>query len=384
MTATQNISVDDARAPLDRFVAAGTWERAGNEWSSGELMPLSCVRVISETHDVKTFVFITRSGTPLSYEPGQFITIVANIDGQEVSRCYTISSSPTRPYTLSITVKRVPGGLVSNWLHDNLAPGTSLLAYGPAGMFTPTQQPARKLLYLSAGSGVTPLMSMARASADLGLERDIVFMHSARSPADIIFREELRAMAQASTAFKVVQLCESIGGQADWQGPVGRISLQLLQQVVPDFVEREVFVCGPAGYMTAVREILRQGRHDPLHYHQESFDFATVTAESSAAPAAGGPVEETPSLQQSYTVHLVRSGKTFAMDSFQTVLLAAKKAGVVVPSSCNSGMCGTCKTMLLEGSVEMQHNGGIRQREIDKGLRLLCCSRPTSNLVLDL
>lgn len=196
-------------------------------------------------------------------------------------------------------------------------------------------------------------------------------------------------MAQASSAFRLVALCENRGDEVDWSGPLGRISLELLQQAVPDFQQREVFVCGPAGYMKAVQEMLLRGGHDPARYHQESFDFATVAAENAAAPAAEnaaaqGLAAEGQAALPSYTVHLLRSARTFTMDCSQTVLLAAKKAGAVVPSSCNSGMCGTCKTMLLEGAVEMQHNGGIRQREIDKGMRLLCCSRPTSNLVLDL
>ncbi|MFC3530841.1 FAD-binding oxidoreductase [Vogesella facilis] len=379
MISAQHLAVAAAPAVADRFVAASSWEHAGREWSSGEQATLTCVRVIAETHDVTTFVFIPPAGAPLSYEPGQFLTLALNINGQPISRCYTISSAPTRPFTLSITVKRVPGGAVSNWLHDTLQPGMSLQAYGPAGMFTPTQHPARKLLYLSAGSGVTPLMSMARASADLGLERDIVFLHSARSPADIIFRDELQALARLSAAFRFLPLCDSAGDEAGWHGQVGRISLALLQQAVPDFREREVFVCGPAGYMQAVRDMLQHGGHDPAHYHQESFDFASVTAACAAAPAATGTAPA-----QRYSVQLLRSGKTFSMDGAQTVLLAAKKAGVVVPSSCNSGMCGTCKTRLLAGTVAMQHNGGIRPREIDNGLRLLCCSRPTSDLVLDL
>ncbi|MBL3931311.1 hybrid-cluster NAD(P)-dependent oxidoreductase, partial [Bacteroides thetaiotaomicron] len=87
-----------------------------------------------------------------------------------------------------------PGGVMSNWLHDTMRPGGRMLAYGPSGSFTPTAAPAAKLLYLSAGSGVTPLMSMTRASIDLGLDLDIVFVHSARTPADIVFRNELQRL----------------------------------------------------------------------------------------------------------------------------------------------------------------------------------------------
>ncbi len=361
----------------DRFSNADTWVVAGAQWDSGEQRSLVCCRVLDETHDVKTFVLATPDSSPVSFEPGQFITVTAQVDGEPVSRCYTISSSPTRPFTLSITVKRVPGGVVSNWLHDNLAAGDRLLASGPAGLFTPVAGPAAKSLYLSAGSGITPLMSMSRAGVDLGLDRDIVFVHSARTPADIIFRNELLCLSQAASRFRVLHVCEGKGSEESWQGPLGRLSTDLLEQSVPDFREREVFTCGPPLYMEAVRRLLQDAGYDMRRYHQESFDIGASDDVVEVEPTQGDG-------QATFTVRLAKSGKMFTMEAGQTVLAAARKAGAVVPSSCSKGVCGTCKAALLAGSVDMQHSGGIRQREIDKGMRLLCCSRPTSDLVIDL
>ncbi|OLL31273.1 hybrid-cluster NAD(P)-dependent oxidoreductase [Burkholderia sp. SRS-W-2-2016] len=363
--------------PERSFADPGTWECAGRVWASGEQQNLICCRVTQETHDVKTFEFRVGDGMPVRFEPGQFMTVSAHVQGQSVERCYTISSPPTRPYLVSITVKRVPGGVMSNWLHEHLHPGAQLRAYGPSGTFTSTAAPATKSLYLSAGSGVTPLMSMSRASIDLGLDRDVVFVHSARTPADIVFRKELKRMTEQSPRFRTFFICEGVGDESDWSGPTGRLSLQQLSNWVPDYAEREVFTCGPAGYMHAVREILREGAHDPSHYHQESFDIS--------AGVAPEPVRETaPVSQPTFTIRLSRSSRSFTMNASETVLSAARKAGVAIPSSCSQGVCGTCKTKLLEGSVDMQHNGGIREREIQKGFRLLCCSRPTSDLTLEL
>lgn len=362
-----------------RFTDADTWSAYGAQWNSGAQKTLRCCAVRDETHDVKSFHFHCADFMALSFEPGQFITVSPVIAGQTLSRCYTLSSSPTRPFSFSITVKRVPGGPVSNWLHDNLRVGDSLLASGPAGSFTPVGHPARKLLYLSAGSGVTPLMSMTRASVDLAADLDIVFVHSARTPADIIFNDELSRMQVSTPHLRVLNVCEGPGSQVDWPHPLGRLDLPLLNQRVPDFKEREVFVCGPAGYMAGVHALLKQAGFDFAHFHQESFNIEVL----SEAPLIGAA----PLLEQQtdlYRVTLSRSGKTFSMSGQQTVLAAAKKAGAIVPSSCSQGVCGTCKTALLQGTVDMQHNGGIRQREIDKGLRLLCCSKPTSDLVLDL
>ncbi|WP_321786357.1 hybrid-cluster NAD(P)-dependent oxidoreductase [Burkholderia pyrrocinia] len=383
MTVRENFcAAEPAAAATDRFSNPGTWEREVVQWASSERKTLVCCRVRDETHDVRTFVFSAKDGQAFSFEPGQFITVSTDIDGTPVSRCYTVSSPPTRPYTLSITVKRTPGGVMSNWLHANMTPGVELHAFGPSGAFTPASGPAAKALYLSAGSGVTPLMSMTRAAIDLGLNRDIVFVHSARTPDDIVFRDELERLSAEADRLKVIHVCEGVGSEADWCGPTGRLSLELLQQHVPDYRDREVFTCGPSGYMNAAKELLAQGGHDPARYHQESFNFAETV--EPAVDAVGSPPRTGESSDCTYTVRLAKSGKTFPMSGSETVLSAARKAGVALASSCSQGICGTCKTAVLEGTVDMHHNGGIRQREIDKGLRLMCCSRPTSDLVLDL
>ncbi|MGX4729476.1 FAD-binding oxidoreductase [Pseudomonas corrugata] len=378
MTTYENLTRPADVSVAQHFTDPGTWGTFGAQWHSGEQKTLHCCAVRQETHDVKTFIFRCADFSALSFDPGQFITISPVIGGQTIARCYTLSSSPTRPFAFSITVKRVPGGVVSNWLHDNLKPGDSLKASGPAGSFTPIGHPAGKLLYLSAGSGVTPLMSMTRAAYDMAANLDIVFVHSARTPIDIIFHAELTRMQSAMPGLRVISICEGLGETAQWQQPIGRLDLPLLSQLVPDYKEREIFTCGPQGYMEAVKSLLREAAFDFAHYHQESFDIAVLNEEPL--------IEQATSLdpQAVFTVTLARSGKTFSMPGNQTVLSAAKKAGAIVPSSCSQGVCGTCKTALVQGTVEMNHNGGIRQREIDKGLRLLCCSKPTSDLVLDL
>lgn len=376
MSRFENINPVAAAA---RFTNQDHWMSGGAQWPSGEQQLLECCAVRQETQDVRTFTFRCPAYPSVSFEPGQFITVSPVINGQSDSRCYTISSAPTRPFTLSITVKRVSGGTVSNWLHDNLQPGSRLLASGPAGNFTPVSKPAGKLLYLSAGSGVTPLMSMLRSSADLFADLDIAFVHSARTPGDIVFRDELATLASTCRHLRVVHICERIDNESDWTGPLGRLDLALLQRAIPDFLEREVFTCGPKGYMDAIKALLTSAGFDDRHYHQESFDITAVDGDTVIEPA----LAETQSVT-SFSVRLARSGKTFNMSNTETILVAAKKAGAIVPSSCSQGVCGTCKTAVLEGSVQMNHNGGIRQREIDRGLRLLCCSKPTSDLVIDL
>ncbi len=271
-----------------RFTDTDHWAAHGAQWASGESKRIECLSVVDETHDVKTFTFHSPDYSALAYEPGQFLTVSPVIAGASVSRCYTLSSTPTRPFTFSITVKRVLGGTVSNWLHDNLRPGHALAASGPAGVFTPVAGPARKLLYLSAGSGVTPLMAMTRAAADLHADLDIVFVHSARTPKDIIFRDELARLERTMPRLRTLFFCESTGDEPDWRGPTGRLSLDELQRQIPDFKERAVFTCGPKGYMEATKALLANAGFDLARYHQESFDIS-AEAEPAAPPRRARP-----------------------------------------------------------------------------------------------
>ena len=344
-------------------------------WNDEVDQLLVCTQVVPVTHDVKTFVLEPLTPRVFRYDPGQFLTLTFTIGGQDVDRCYTISSPPTRPDLLTITVKRVPGGSVSNWLHDGLRVGDSLRANGPLGQFSMVQHPAAKYLFLSAGSGVTPLMSMTRTLYDLGEATDVVFVHCARSPADIIFRSELDAIEATAGDIRVEILCEADSVDEQWSGLRGRLSLPVLSQIVPDLHEREIFTCGPAPYMGAVRDILDLAGIDQARYHEESFDLAAA-----AAPPVGTSV---PSGAQTYQVVFSRSDRTIECDADTNILDAAIRAGVNLPSSCGEGVCGTCKSTLIHGTVDMQHAGGIRPREIAQDKILICCSKPLDNLTID-
>jgi ferredoxin-NADP reductase len=357
--------------------------------------------VREETHDVRTFVLAPRTPCVFHYEPGQFLTLDLEIKGEAINRCYTISSAPTRPHAISITVKRVPGGPVSNFLHDTLKPGSELRAVGPMGDFTCFRHAAGKYLFLSGGSGITPLMSMARTFHDLAVPRDIVFVHAARSPADIIFRDELALMARNQPGtFRFAPVCEADSPREPWPGPRGRLSLPMLKLIAPDFLEREIFVCGPSPFMAAVRTMLGEAGFDMARHHEESFNFEELAAAepevaldvaAAELAEAAKPAEATPPAGEmpaaapvtTYQVTFAKSGRTIEVPSDRFVLDIARRAGVRLPSSCAKGLCGTCKSKLISGTVDMKHQGGIRQREIDAGMALLCCSKPTSDLVVD-
>ncbi|NHA66478.1 hybrid-cluster NAD(P)-dependent oxidoreductase [Phycicoccus sp. CMS6Z-2] len=343
---------------------------------------LVCVAARDETHDVRSLV-LRAPGGGLRFDPGQYLTLTADVGGVPVSRCYSISSSPHRPEEVTVTVKRVPGGPLSNHLHDHVRPGDTVRATGPLGTFSTAHHPAGRVLLLSAGSGITPVVSMART---LHGSADVAFVHSARTPADLAFREELEALAATDPAFALTLVCGS-DPTGTWTGPRGRLTADVLRAAVPDVAEREVFVCGPAGYREAVRGMLDGLGADPDRCHEESYVLgppATTGVDTGTAPtAAGAPASPAPAAGRTFRVELARSGRVLDCPDGTTVLEALATAGVVWPSSCAEGMCGTCKTTLVGGSVDMDHQGGIRPREVADGKILPCCSTPREDLVLD-
>ena len=357
-------------------------------WGETDDSTLICRQVQEITHDVRTFLFEPVRPALFQHEPGQFVTLALQIDGRPVNRCYTISSPPSRPHLLGITVKRQPGGLVSNWLHDTMAPGHRISADGPFGVFTTARHPSPKYLFLSGGSGITPVMSMTRTLYDLGSDADVVFVHSARTPSDIIFRRELETMASTVPTLRVVPVCEADAPREPWGGLRGFLSAEMLQLVAPDLAERVVFCCGPAPYMAAVRRMLDAVGFPLQNYHEESFSFEDLSiAEFADAPttetavdlAAPGTAPEV----RTFSVEFARSGRSFTCGADENVLDAAFAAGLSPASSCGQGMCGTCKTTMLSGTVDMAHNGGIRPREIARNKVLICCSKPLSDLTID-
>jgi len=353
-------------------------------WSNGRHV-VRCVKIIQETRDVRTFCFMADQPMVFFFKPGQFITLELEIDGQKQMRSYTISSSPSVPYSFSLTIKRVPGGKVSNWLHDNLKEGDILPVNGPVGNFNAIDFPAEKVLFLSGGVGITPVMSMARWFFDTNGAVDMVFVHSARTPKDIIYHRELRHMASRISNFKLHLICEQYEIGETWSGYRGYLNQGMLELIAPDFREREIFCCGPTPYMRAVKYLLQKNEFDLTHYHEEAFgptppeiqeevhEFAQQAAEN----------EATDSSSDLFEVSFSETGKSIQALAGETVRSAATRAGLHIPTACGMGICGTCKVLKTSGEVVMEHNGGITDDDEADGYILACCSVPKSNVVIE-
>ncbi|QCT18367.1 hybrid-cluster NAD(P)-dependent oxidoreductase [Jejubacter calystegiae] len=353
-------------------------------WSNGR-HAVRCVKVIQETWDVKTWCFMAEQPVMFFFKPGQFVTLELEIDGEQVFRSYTISSSPSVPYSFSITVKRVPGGRVSNWLHDNMSEGMELAVHGPVGQFNCIDYPSDRVLFLSGGVGITPVMSMARWYFDTNADVDMVFVHSARTPRDIIFQRDLENMAARIANFKLNLVCERYESGQNWGGYRGFFNRPMLEMMAPDFMEREVYCCGPTPYMNAVRNMLREAGFDMARYHEESFGATPEPVKEQAQQDAEQAAEVAEAIPRSdlLQVFFASTGKSVQIAPGETVHAAAAKLGLHIPKACGMGICGTCKVKRLEGEVEMAHNGGITDEDVEEGYILSCCSVPTGDVVVE-
>ncbi|MBE3640483.1 hybrid-cluster NAD(P)-dependent oxidoreductase [Mangrovicoccus sp. HB182678] len=348
-------------------------------WTDEE--PLECVSILPEMRDVATICFQAPSGRAFRFLAGQFVTLELPVPGGPLYRTYTISSSPSRPLSLTVTIKAQPDSIGTRWILDNLRPGMRVKALGPAGRFTSAQHPARKYLFISAGSGITPMMAMTTLIYDQGRPSDIVFVNCARRPSEIIFRERLEHMASRIEGIDLKWVVEEPDRFQPWTGYMGRFNQLMLGLMAPDYLEREVFCCGPDPFMTAVREALAGLGFDMDHYHQESFQAPQVPGE--VAPGPDLPEDPQPEADLMAEVAFDITGTTATVPQTQTVLAAARGAGVAIPSGCTFGVCGTCKVLKTAGEVHMVHNGGITEDEIEEGYILACCSNPMGKVVID-
>jgi all-trans-retinol 13,14-reductase len=313
-----------------------------------------CVEVVEVTPDVKAFRFRDDAGHAMDYKPGQFVTLEIKVNGKKVFRSYTMSSTPSNPNYFELTVKRVEGGPVSNWLCDQLKAGSTLPMTGPHGKFTCAPKPRKKLLLLSAGSGVTPMLSMARWLHDLQSDTDVVYFHCARTAADVIFGEEVDAIAVANPRF-VQHNCLTRSTKKDkWRGLTGYLDGAMLKKVAPDFAQREVYICGPTGFMEGSKALFQKLGFGMAHFHEESFGTA------STVEASGG------------SVCFEASGIEVACSGEQNILEIAEQAGVKIASACRTGDCGECKVRKVCGDTPMANTGGLDPREVEDGYVLTC------------
>lgn len=331
--------------------------------------PLICTRRIDETADAATFAFKAANDQPFQYKAGQFITFEVEVADEKLHRAYSLSSSPCDPDEVAITVKRVPGGRVSNHLVDHLQPGHMVPGMEPAGEFNAIDcRRTDKVLLFAAGSGITPCISIARWLLHNEPQTDIQFIYSARSGDDVIMAAELDRLHHQQANFTLHRVLSQPARETDLQG---RLNQALFDQLIPDVAGRTLFTCGPAAYMESLASFAEQRGFNPDLFHQESF----VPASANDAACGSG---------ETFQLQAPRFGKSVTVEDGQALLDALEAAGLPVIGACRSGVCGACKCQVLAGEVESSSSATLTDQEIAAGYRLACSSTIRSDLVVEL
>lgn len=336
---------------------------------ASDFLRLAVVGIQSETADVKTFLFRPEGGVP-AYRAGQSMTLRLLIDGGTLHRTFSLTSAPGGE-TLAMTIKAQPRGHATRWLHERLVVGDVIEARSPRGRFTIDNRATDKVALVSAGSGASPLMAMLRHLAAAAPDIDVAWLHAARRPADILFAGELAELQARMPRLSVAMLVSA--PTPGWFGFSGRLNRRIASVAVPDLGRREVFCCGPAGFMEEARLIHAAEGGARGHFQVEHFGAAAPAAPAvipADAPDAGFAVQF--------------GEKRFTARADETLLEAATRQTIVIPCGCASGMCGTCRVSLVSGEVAMRHEGGISADEEAQGYILACSSRPCSDVTIAL
>jgi ferredoxin-NADP reductase len=328
-------------------------------WSARELRG-RILEVRRETEDSATLVIKPGWGFSFDYQPGQYMGIGLLVDGRWRWRSYSLTSSPAETFgsasarTVTITVKAMPEGFLSTHLVAGVEPGTIVRLAAPQGNFVLPDPAPPSILFLTAGSGITPVMSMLRTLARRDQITDITHLHSARTESDVMFGAELTALVADQPGYRL---------QVRETRRQGRLDLGSLDQEVPDWRERQTWACGPEGLLTQAERVWSSaGISDRLHLER----FAV----SRAAPAGAGG-----------TVTFARSGRAVAADAATSLMDAGEGAGVQMPFGCRMGICQSCVVSLVEGHVRDLRTG----QEHDPGTRVqTCISAASGDCVIDI
>jgi len=354
--------------------------------------PLRVVSIVQETPDVRTFRFADPEGHPLPFkhQPGQYLVVSLLIDGKKVKRTYTIASSPTQSNYCEITVKREESGYGSRHLHETFREGQVVNVTAPAGRFTFSGAEASSIVLIAAGVGITPLMSILRNLTAQNWKGDIHFVYSAKTPNDIIFRQELEELQKRFPNLRLhVTLTRAEG--TDWMGKQGRITAKLLNEAVPDLAMHPVYICGPASMMEPTIQLLRELGVPKEQIKSEAFvaakraEAVPTDAAVASAPVARGMLASISTADDSGepTLTFLRSGKSVPLDPDKTLLEIAEDAGLTPDFECRSGICGRCKNRLVTGSVTMEVEDALDETDKSQNIILLCQAKATASVTID-
>ena len=359
--------------------------------NAGHWVPLTILEIKPETRDAVTVVFDVPPSLEerFRYTQGQYVTLRTTIDGTEVRRSYSICSA-VQDKKLRVAVKRVPGGIFSNWLIQHLKAGERVDVMPPEGRFHVPLSPAHKKQYVAfaAGSGITPILSIVKTTLLTEPNSRFTLFYGNRASGTILFREELAELKDIYLGrFNLIHVMtrerqdlELLNGRID-----GKKAEQLMHHFCPFEAScacpwigaDEVFLCGPQEMVDEVAARLRTLGCPPTHIKIERFSVAENEQQIRRKVNA---VED---IAQCQVTVIVDGGmQNFSMRRDRTILDAALAHGIDLRHSCKSGVCATCRAKLIEGQVDMDANYALEDYEIARGFILSCQSYPTTDHVV--
>lgn len=349
---------------------------------------LKVKEIIHETADAYTIVF-QQPEKPLKYEPGQFLTLIQEIEGKKIRRSYSLSSSPYLNEDPAVTIKCVENGLMSNYLHKNLKVGDEMEIMEPMGSFTTVFKPEneRHLIMFGGGSGITPMMSIIKSAMQEEPQSIVSLIYANRNVDSIIFKAQLEALEkQFSSRLNVVHVLDN--APINWQGPSGLLNPAMLSDIfkeIPDWgIEKSQYLmCGPEGMMNNVQSLLESMGGSKDRIYKESFVNTTIKKPDAATTL----VEAKNDTEVDREVTIIYEGEEFkfTVKPDKTILETALDMDIDLPYSCQSGLCTACRGKCLSGKVKLDEEEGLSEAELEEGYVLTCVGHPvTDDVVIEI
>jgi ring-1,2-phenylacetyl-CoA epoxidase subunit PaaE len=343
-------------------------------------LSLKVREVVKETEDTVS-IFFEQPEPFLEYKPGQYLTVILDIQGKEVRRSYSLCTSPFTDSHPGITVKRVNNGLVSNFLNDHIRPGKTLEIMKPLGNFTCDFHSKNKkhFVMVAGGSGITPIMGILKSALINEPNSKITLIYCNRSEEQIIFHKALNQLEDIY-AGRLMVIHNLSQPSSNWKGLKGRLDASKLKDTLesihyPELDQIQYFICGPEGLMNTTVSTLESLGIDGNLIIKESF-YTDIEAKEEALKSAGKLAPEL-----SREIEVVLEGETyhFEVPAGKTILEAGLDHDVDMPYSCQSGLCTACRGRLISGKVDMIEDAGLSASEIEQGYILCCSSKPASS-----
>ena len=359
---------------------------------SSPYLNLKVVDITQETADAITLHFEHPEKQLIPYKSGQFLTLITNINGKSVRRAYSLCSAPHEGSRLSVTVKRVQDGLMSNFLPDNIKVGDTMEVMAPIGHFClePKPDATRTVVLLGGGSGITPLMSIAKTVLEKEKNSKLLLLYGNRDEDATIFKNAFDKMeAEANGRLKVVHVFNQPKATDFPSTHVGHLDktkiMGLLQQHgVTNLLDTEYYICGPEPMMEGAKEALTQLKVPVEKVHKESFVASTAQPVDTEGVIGS---EDTDGSIKTQTVKIIYDGDEYevTVEPSQTILEAALDQDIDLPYSCQAGLCTACRGKCLSGKVHMDEREGLSDKEMQEGYVLNCVGHPlTSDVVIEI